>query len=281
MDVGQYEIHRIDAGSYRLDGGAMFGVVPKTLWEKSNPADSKNRIELALNNLLLIGNGRVILVDSGVGTKFNEKFQEIYAVDHSRGSLIRSLAAKNIQPEDITDVIITHLHFDHAGGTTIIDDDGSIKLQFPGATHYIQQQQLDWSLKNFPKDRASYLEENIKPLTESDRLQILNGTQIPIPGLELIISDGHTIGQQMVLVSDEHTRLFYAADLIPMRAHIPVPWIMAYDLQPMVTVREKQQILKRAVEENWIVFFEHDPRDYAGTIEKGDKGYQLQKSIAL
>ncbi|MBN2365520.1 MAG: MBL fold metallo-hydrolase, partial [Calditrichaeota bacterium] len=149
MQIGPYEIHHIDAGRYKLDGGAMFGVVPKTLWQKSNPADEKNRIEMALNTLLLVGDGRIILIDCGVGTKFSEKFQEIYAIDHSDRSLLRSLSEKNIQPEDVTDVIITHLHFDHAGGSTCTDENGEIRLQFPGAMHYIQKKQLDWSSKKF------------------------------------------------------------------------------------------------------------------------------------
>ncbi len=271
----------IDAGRYKLDGGAMFGVVPRTLWQKENPPDEKNRIMMALNTLLLIGEGRIILIDTGAGTKFGEKFQEIYAIDYSQSSLLKSLAARNVQPENITDVIITHLHFDHAGGATYYDENGKIRLQFANATHYIQKKQLDWARKGFPKDRASYLSENIEPLLESDKLVILDGPDIDIPGLKLLLSDGHTLAQQMVLITGDHINLLYAADLIPMTAHIPLPWVMSYDLQPVVTIEEKEKILEKAVKEGWLLFFEHDPRVYCGSVEKGEKGYQLKKTVTL
>jgi glyoxylase-like metal-dependent hydrolase (beta-lactamase superfamily II) len=281
MQIGPYDVHMIDAGRYKLDGGAMFGVVPQTLWKKGNPPDEKNRILMSLNTLLLIKNGRVILVDSGVGTKFNEKYQEIYAVDYSEFSLLSSLANMNIQPEDVTDLIITHLHFDHVGGTSYRDKQGQLQLQFPNATHYVQKKQLEWAQKGFPKDRASYLSENIDPLLKSDKLKILNGPHQLAPDLELILSDGHTIAQQMLLIDSKYEKLFYAADLIPLTAHLPVPWVMAYDLNPIVTIQEKEKLLKQAVDENWMLFFEHDPRTYCGTVEMGDRGYQLGKAVEL
>jgi glyoxylase-like metal-dependent hydrolase (beta-lactamase superfamily II) len=281
MQIGKYEVHRIDAGRYKLDGGAMFGVVPRTLWQKENPPDEKNRILMALNTLLLIGEGRIILIDTGAGTKFNEKFQEIYAIDYSKSSLIKSLAALNIQPENITDVIITHLHFDHAGGATYYDEKGDIHLQFPNAVHYVQKKQLEWARKKFPKDRASYLSENIEPLLNSGKVTILEGPAINIPEIKLILSDGHTVAQQLVLIDGKHTRLLYAADMIPTTAHIPLPWVMSYDLQPVVTIEEKEKILEKAIREGWLLFFEHDPRVYCGLVEKGDKGYQLKKAVSL
>ena len=281
MQIGKYQVQLVDAGRYKLDGGAMFGVVPRNLWEKTNPPDDKNRITMSLNTLLLIRNGRVILVDSGVGRKFSEKYQQIYAVDYSEHSLLQSLAEKNIQPEDITDVIITHLHFDHVGGATYYDNPGNLKLQFPNATHYVQKEQLEWAQKGFPKDRASYLSENIEPLLQSDKLKLLNGAHILEPGLELILSEGHTVAQQMMLISGEQETLLYAADLIPMSAHIPIPWVMAYDLYPDTTIQEKEKLLKKAVDQEWMIFFEHDPRINCGTVEIGDRGYQLKKSVIL
>ena len=146
MQIGKYQAQLVDAGRYKLDGGAMFGVVPRNLWEKENPADEKNRITMSLNTLLLKRNGRLLLVDSGVGTKFSEKYQQIYAVDYSKYSLLQSLAEKGVQPEDVTDVIITHLHFDHVGGTSYYDDRGNLQLQFPNATHYVQKKQLEWAM---------------------------------------------------------------------------------------------------------------------------------------
>ncbi len=281
MQIGKYQVQLIDAGRYKLDGGAMFGVVPRNLWEKENPPDEKNRITMSLNTLLLIRNGRVILVDSGVGNKFSEKYQKIYALDYSEHSLLQSLAENNIQPEDITDVIITHLHFDHVGGATYYDDRGNLQLQFPNATHYVQKKQLEWAQKGFPKDRASYLSENIQPLLKTDKLEVLDGPQLLEPGLELILSEGHTVAQQMLLIKGQQEKLLYAADLIPLSAHIPIPWVMAYDLHPVITIQEKEALLRKAVDQEWMVFFEHDPRIHCGTVKLGERGYQLKNSISL
>lgn len=281
MQIGNYHVQLIDAGRYKLDGGAMFGVVPRNLWEKENPPDDKNRITMSLNTLLLVRNGRVILVDSGVGNKFSEKYQKIYAVDYSKHSLLQSLAEKNIQPEDVTDVIITHLHFDHVGGATYYDDRGNLQLQFPNATHYIQKKQLEWAQKGFPKDRASYLPENIDPLIKSDKLQLLEDAHELEPGLDLLLSEGHTVAQQMLLISGKQEKLLYAADMIPMTAHIPIPWVMAYDLYPVITIQEKEKLLKIAADQEWMVFFEHDPKIYCGIVEMGDRGYQLKNSVTL
>ncbi|GAB4365262.1 MAG: MBL fold metallo-hydrolase [Calditrichia bacterium] len=281
MQIGKYDVHMIDTGRYRLDGGAMFGVVPQTLWKKEHPPDDKNRIEMALNTLLLVGNGHVILIDTGIGDKFSEKFAEIYAIDHSRHSLLKSLANHNIQPEDVTDVILTHLHFDHAGGATYYDADGALKLRFPNASHYVQKKQLEWAQRGFEKDRASYLKENIEPLMKSDNLKILDGPQKLFDGVEILLSDGHTIAQQLVLISGEEGKLLYAGDLIPLSAHVPLPWVMAYDLNPVKTIEEKRSILKRAVEENWMVFFEHDPRIYCATIAETEKGFRLKSPVRL
>ena len=275
MQIGDYDIQLIKCGEFRLDGGAMFGVIPKTLWQKEFPADENNRILLALNTLLVVGNGRVILIDSGTGNKFSEKYVNIYGIDFKKYSLTKSLSEKNIQPEDVTDVILTHLHFDHAGGTTYYDSAGELKLQFPNAIHYIQKKQLDWAQKGFEKDRASYLKENLTALLFSKKLKKLKSGGKLYNGIELIISNGHTKAQQMVLISDEENKLLYASDLFPTSAHIPIPWIMAYDLEPIVTVYEKKEILKKAVDANWIIFFEHDPKISCATIKKTEKGYQL------
>ncbi|MEJ2538029.1 MAG: MBL fold metallo-hydrolase, partial [Calditrichia bacterium] len=268
-------------GRYKLDGGAMFGVVPRTLWQKENPPDEKNRITMSLNTLLLVGDGKIILVDTGVGDKFTDKFREIYAIDYSEHSLVKSLLQHNIQPENVTDVILTHLHFDHVGGSTYYDNDGNLKLQFPNATHYVQKKQLEWAQKGFAKDRASYLSENIQPLIDSGQLKVLSGAAELFKDVELILSDGHTVAQQLVLIRGNGKNLLYAADLIPMTAHIPLPWVMAYDLYPVTSIQEKEEILKKAVTENWMIFFEHDPRTYCGTVEEGDRGYQLKSAVTF
>ncbi len=281
MHIGNYDVTMIDAGRYKLDGGAMFGVVPRTLWQKENPPDEKNRITMSLNTLLLVGDGKIILIDTGVGDKFTDKFREIYAIDYSEHSLVKSLLKHNIQPENVTDVILTHLHFDHVGGSTYYDNDGNLKLQFPNATHYVQKKQLEWAQKGFAKDRASYLSENIQPLIDSGQLKVLSGAEELFKDVELILSDGHTVAQQLVLIHGNGKNLLYAADLIPMTAHIPLPWVMAYDLYPVTSIQEKEEILKKAVAENWMVFFEHDPRTYCGTVEEGDRGYQLKSAVTF
>jgi glyoxylase-like metal-dependent hydrolase (beta-lactamase superfamily II) len=281
MHIGNYDVTMIDAGRYKLDGGAMFGVVPRTLWQKENPPDEKNRITMSLNTLLLVGDGKIVLVDTGVGDKFTDKFREIYAIDYSEHSLVKSLLQHNIQPENVTDVILTHLHFDHVGGSTYYDNDGNLKLQFPNATHYVQKKQLEWAQKGFAKDRASYLSENIQPLIDSGQLKVISGAAELFKDVELILSDGHTVAQQLVLIRGNGKNLLYAADLIPMTAHIPLPWVMAYDLYPVTSIQEKEDILKKALAENWMVFFEHDPRTYCGTVEEGDRGHQLKSALTF
>jgi glyoxylase-like metal-dependent hydrolase (beta-lactamase superfamily II) len=236
---------------------------------------------MSLNTLLLVGDGKIILVDTGVGDKFTDKFREIYAIDYSEHSLVKSLLKHNIQPENVTDVILTHLHFDHVGGSTYYDKEGNLKLQFPNATHYVQKKQLEWAQKGFAKDRASYLSENIQPLIDSGQLKVLSGAEELFKDVELILSDGHTVAQQLVLIRGNGKNLLYSADLIPMTAHIPLPWVMAYDLYPVTSIQEKEEILKKAVAENWMIFFEHDPRTYCGTVEEGDRGYQLKSAVTF
>jgi len=279
MKIGSYRLHLLDVGRFRLDGGAMFGVVPKVLWEKKKPADEKNRILMSTNLLLIEGEGRKILVDTGIGTKFDEKFQQIYAVDYSQHSLEKALQAINLTLADITDVILTHLHFDHAGGSTYRDAEGQIQPTFPEATYYIQKAQYEWAHRRNEKDRASYFPENYDPLRERGQLKLLEGSVELFPGIEMLVVNGHTPQHQMVLVSDSERRVLFAGDLIPTSAHIPVPWVMAYDLYPLNTIEEKKRILKQATEKNWVVIFEHDPEISGGTIIETERGYALGKAV--
>jgi len=281
MKIGSYRLRLLDVGRFRLDGGAMFGVVPKVLWEKKNPADEKNRILMSTNLLLIEGEGRKILVDTGIGTKFDEKFQQIYTVDYSQHSLDKALQAVNLTHEDITDVILTHLHFDHAGGSTYRDAEGTIQPTFPRATYYIQKGQYEWAHRRNEKDRASYFPENYDPLLERGQLKLLDGAVELFPGIELLVVDGHTPHHQMVLVSDGEQRVLFAGDLIPTSSHVPIPWVMAYDLYPLNTIEEKKRILKQATEENWVVIFEHDPEIPGGTIIETEKGYALGEAVDL
>jgi glyoxylase-like metal-dependent hydrolase (beta-lactamase superfamily II) len=281
MRVGNYQAYLIFSGSFRLDGGAMFGVVPKVLWEKKKPADEKNRIFMCTNNLLLVSENRKILVDTGNGYKVDDKFKQIYALNYEDGDLLKGLEKAGIQRGEITDVILTHLHFDHAGGATIRNDAGQIVPTFPNATYYVTQTQLDWAMNPSFKDRASYMKENFVPLMESNQLQIIHSMDSPLEGIEFIICNGHTPGQLLPLIQDEQHPLFYAGDLIPMYPHVPIPWVMAYDNNPLLTIEEKQRILSQAEKEKWILFFEHDPEISAATIQMGDKSFEIKEVITM
>lgn len=280
MKIGKYEIHAIETGRFKLDGGAMFGIVPKTIWDKLNPSDDKNRIELALRTLLIIGDDKKILVDTGIGKKWEGKYIDIYGIDHTKYTLENSLEKLGLRTSDITDVILTHLHFDHAGGATK-SEDGILKPTFENATYYVQKRNLDLAMNPNEKDRASYLPENFVPLIEFNQLEIVDGEFEIFDGIELIISNGHTFGQQLVKVSDGEKTIVYCGDLIPTSSHIPIPYVMAYDLQPLVTMEEKKKLLKKAVEENWILFFEHDPYADCATVKMGKKYVELEARFNL
>lgn len=281
MQIGQYQAQLVDAGRFRLDGGAMFGVVPRVLWERKKPADEKNRIQMATMLLLLKGEGRVILIDTGLGDKMEQKLRDIYAVDFSEHNLMQSLQRHHVAPEDITDVIITHLHFDHAGGATTQTPGGEVKPTFPNAKYYVQKEQFAWALKPSEKDRASFFQENYIPLQEHNQLILLEGNQELFPGIEVIPLEGHTVAQQAVLIHGEETSLFYAADLIPLSSHVSIPWVMAYDLYPLTTIEEKKRYLKLAVDQNWMVFFEHDPEIYCATVQETPKGFALKEIVEM
>ena len=280
MKIGSYDISVIETGYISLDGGAMFGVVPKTLWQKTNPADELNRIILALRLLLLRSPDRLIIVDTGVGNKLNEKLSKIYNVDHSKYNLNAELQKNGIHPEDVTDVIITHLHFDHVGGATYYDN-GQLKLTFPNAVHHVQGEQWHWGTNPSEKDRASYMPENFLTILEQGKLNELPGPGTLYPGIDLLVMYGHTHGMQLPKIYDSSNTLLYCADLIPTASHIPLPYIMGYDNNPMVTLEEKRRILPQAVEENWILAFEHDPFLQAGMVELTDKGHKLKEEVNL
>lgn len=280
MKIGGHEIFTVETGSVSLDGGAMFGVIPKSFWDKTNPADNLNRIQLAMRVLVIKNDERTILVDTGVGTKMNEKLSRIYNVDHSKFDLRGSLANKGIKLEDVTDVIITHLHFDHAGGATYYDNN-ELKLTFPNAQHYVQGEQWHWANNPSDKDSASYMPENFRPILEAGKLTELEGPKELFPGVEVLVVYGHTHGMQLPKISDGKTTLLYCADLMPTASHIPLPYIMGYDNNPLVTLEEKKRLLPKAVDENWILVFEHDPFRAAGTVELTEKGFKLKEEIIV
>ena len=281
MKIGPYELFSFEHGRFKLDGGAMFGVVPKVLWEKTNPADGKNRIDMALRSLLIIGNGKVILVDTGIGSKLNEKLMLIYGVDYSRYSTGKSLEKMGLKPEDVTDVILTHLHFDHAGGATEADESGTVKPTFPNAAYYIQKGQYAWGKKPSERDRASFFPGNYIPLEQAGQLVLLEESQELFPGIEVRKLFGHTPSMQIVRVTDGSQTLLYCADLMPTASHIPLPWIMAYDLNPLLTLEEKKDILPTAVKENWTLMFEHDPFHAASKVIHDGKDYRMGEEVPL
>lgn len=272
--IGDYTLHTIETGRFGLDGGAMFGIVPKPLWERSIPADSRNRIPLNMRCLLIEGAGRLMLVDNGLGDKYDDKFSKIFAVNHEYAELNRSLNELGYTVEDITDVIITHLHFDHCGGSTRRTDDG-LDVVFKNARHLVQREHWEWAQTPNVRERNSFLKENMAPLQSSGLLEFLDGPSEIAPGIEVLIANGHTQAMQLVKISDTATTLVFAADLLPTHAHIPSAWNMAYDLYPMTTINEKEAFLKEASEKNWHLFFEHDPEVEVASLVSSDRGVKL------
>lgn len=274
MKIGNYTLHAVQTGLFRLDGGAMFGVVPKPLWSKTNPADERNRIDMCMRALLLVSDKRKILIDNGIGYKMSQKLNDIYGVDHSEFTLEKSLASTDITKDDITDVILTHLHFDHAGGSTSLDEDGKLKLAFPNAAHYLQKKHWEWANNPTERDKASFFPENFELLFKSKHLNLIENEYKFDDYIHLHIINGHTPFQQMVKVSDDKNTLLYPADLFPMASHVHIPYIMGYDLFPLTTLEEKKKYLPKIADENWIVFFEHDPYTETAKIKKTEKGFQ-------
>lgn len=281
MTVGHYRIHAVETGRFALDGGAMFGIVPKSLWEKRIPADESNRIPLAARCLLLVGENRRILVDTGTGDKWDGRSRSIYKIDTASVNLERSLKELGITREEITDVWCTHLHFDHAGGNTCRNDAGEIVPTFPNARYWVQKS--NWELANHPseKDRASYLPENWRVLAENGMVEIVDGEEEFIPGIGLFVAQGHTAGQQLPRISDGQRTLFFGGDLFPTVAHLNIPWVMAYDNYPLTTISEKKGLLPIMAEEGWILFFEHDPRYEAVTVSFDGRKYGPAETVSV
>jgi len=251
-------IQTVDDGRILLDGGAMFGVVPRVLWEKSNPPDESNRITLGLNCLLVEGEGYRALIDTGVGSKGDERFASMYGLEES-GGLPGALASMGLSVDDITHVINTHLHFDHCGGNTRRGEGGKPEPTFPRARYVVQKKEWELATDASERSQASYLLENYLPVKEAGQLDLVEGETEILPGLRLLPTPGHTLGHQSVLVEAEDGPVFYAADLIPTSSHLPLPWIMAYDLHPVDTLETKRRILDRARDEQWRFYFEHEP----------------------
>ena len=277
MKIGKYTIHVLESGYFHLDGGAMFGIIPKPLWEKSNLADDLNRVKLATRNLLLVSDDKKILVDTGMGQKWSKKSNEIYRIEQEIFSLHNSLSKFSTKPEDITDVILTHLHFDHTGGSTAMLD-GKLNPTFVNAKYHVSEKNFNWAMNPSDRDRGSYIKDNFLPLKEHGVLHFTKDSFFDNE-IELIEANGHTFGMQLVKISDSANTILFCADLLPFSSHIPLPYVMGYDLQPLVTLDEKKKILTQAVEEHWILCFEHDPYFAFATVEKSEMGIRVKEKI--
>ena len=280
MTIGSYEVHTLETGRFSLDGGAMFGIVPKPIWSKFHPADERNRIELAMRVLLIRDRRKNILVDVGIGTKLSSKLVDIFRVDHEKFNLQASLRNFSLTTQDITDVVLTHLHFDHAGGSTE-NRNGEVLPTFPKARYYVQQAQWNLAVNPTDKDRGSFMSEDFVPLRDHGVLEILEGEGEIFPGVSLHVVNGHTDAQQLVRITGDGKSLLYCCDLVPTAGHLPFPYVMAYDLRPLVTVEEKKKILGRAYEEGTILLFEHDPFVEASTVKAVEKGFALNEEVTI
>ncbi|MBI4463586.1 MAG: MBL fold metallo-hydrolase [Acidobacteria bacterium] len=270
MQFGDFEIIPLLDGYFRLDGGSMFGIVPRVLWEKKIPPDERHRIRLAIRCLLVRAGKRTLLIDSGQGNKQTEKFRDRYGVEQPV-TLLDALRQKGVQPEDVTDVINSHLHFDHAGWNTI-QKDGQLIPTFPNARYWSQRKEWERS-RNYAtqRDQASFAPEDFLPV-EEPRWELLEGEQRVLPGLEIILLPGHSLYTQGVLLSAGEKTVAFLGDLIPTAHHVPYAWIMAFDLYPVETLATKRRILPRAVQEKWIIVFDHDPEVPAGYIVETSPG---------
>lgn len=278
MTFGHLELVPLFDGFFRLDGGAMFGVVPKPLWERRAPADERNRVLMGMRPLLVRGEQKTMIVDAGIGDKMPAKSREIYGIDRAH-DLDQSLASAGVSAADVDLVLATHLHFDHAGGFTIRDAAGGLAPRFPRARYVART--AEWEDATHPHERnhASYLQENFVPLMEAGVLDLVAGDAAIMPGVRVVRTGGHTMHHQIVMIESGGRTAVFAADLVPTVAHIDVPWIMGYDLYPMDTLAFKRTFIREAVDREYLVFFEHDPEVAAGYIRERDGRKYVERVI--
>lgn len=277
--LGRWTVRTIDAGTLKLDGGAMFGVVPKPLWERNVPPDERNRIPLGMRCLVIEHDVGLVLIETGAGNKETQKFYAIYGIENAgrdgRTALEDGLRDAGYRPEDVAVVIDTHLHFDHAGGNTFRDAAGAVRLTFPRARYVVQAGEYHFATHTNERTAASYFDPNFVPVLEAGRFELVDGEREVVPGIRVIPTPGHTPHHQGVLLESAGERAFFLADLAPTTAHIPLPWIMGYDVEPLVTLETKRRILQRAHDEGWLLGFGHDAHVPWGRLVLSDKGYTL------
>lgn len=273
------KLYPIEAGNFKLDGGAMFGVVPKTLWERTNPADQNNRIEMASRCLLVEEGNQLVLIDTGMGTKQEASFFKHYDLWGSY-RLEDSLLEVGFHPEDITDVFFTHLHFDHCGGG-IKYDAGQFVPTFKNANYWVHEAHWKWAIQPNPREKASFLPENIQPIEASGQLKFIKDSgpfieQTPFP-FSIQLVDGHTEKQMLPLIDYKGEKILYAADLIPTVGHLPLAYIMGYDTRPLLTLNEKESILNHAMKAGFLLFLEHDPYHELISLKNTEKGVRMKE----
>ncbi|MAW64904.1 MAG: MBL fold metallo-hydrolase [Flavobacteriales bacterium] len=272
-------VFSVETGNFKLDGGAMFGVVPRSIWEKTNPADSKNLCNWAMRSMLIEDGNRLILVDTGIGDKQDEKFFSHFNLNGD-ATLEKSLDSLGFHCKDITDVLLTHLHFDHVGGAVKREGE-KFALNFPNAQYWSNQKHWDWALKPNAREKASFLSENMRPIEDLGHLNFIkNGNELG-ENIELLLVDGHTEQQMVPIVNYKGKKVAFCADLIPSVGHLKLPYIPSYDIRPLVTMREKSIFLEKAVKDNYVLFFEHDAYNECCTLKFGEKGIRVDSKFKL
>jgi len=280
MKLGAWNLRTVSDGGIRLDGGAMFGVVPRVLWQKHATPDDRHRVRLELRCLVAEGHGRRILVDTGVGDRWDARQRDIYGFERRPGELLTRLREAGLAPESFTDVILTHLHFDHAGGA-LLDSGDPMRPAFPEARWWIQRQQWDWAHDPSERDRASFRTEDFAGLEDTGRLELVDGTREIFPEVRVTAVGGHTPGMQIVEFHTEAGTVVFVADLVPFAAHVPIPWIAGFDLNPLLSISEKRQFLSRAVEDRYLLVLGHDPVHEACRVTFEDERYRVAEACDL
>ena len=271
-------LHVINTGFFKLDGGAMFGVVPKALWQKTNPADENNMCTWAMRCLLVEDGNKLILIDNGIGKKQDEKFFSHYYL-HGDDSLEGSLEKAGFSSDDITDMFLSHLHFDHCGGG-VNGSEGRYELVFKNATYWSNADHWKWATQPNPREKASFLKENILPMQESGQLKFVEGAS-PFSQFEILFVSGHTDKMMIPMINYKNRVVCFVADLIPSAGHLPLPYVMGYDTRPLITLEEKARFLNEAAENEYVLFFEHDPVNECCTVRKTEKGVRLDRTFKL
>jgi glyoxylase-like metal-dependent hydrolase (beta-lactamase superfamily II) len=274
------KLHVIETGLFKLDGGAMFGVVPKSIWQKSNPPDANNLCTWAMRCLLIEDGNKLILIDNGIGDKQDAKFLSHYYL-HGDTSLMSSLKAKGFSPDDVTDMFLTHLHFDHCGGGVKYEN-GKPALAFKNATYWTNRDHWNWAVKPNPREKASFLTENIIPMEQSGHLKFIDTSDAsPFSQFDILSVSGHTEKMMIPMIHYKGKTVCFVADLLPSVGHLPLAYVMGYDTRPLVTIEEKERFLNQAADENFVLFFEHDAAQECCTVKRTEKGVRFDTAFSL